>query len=88
MPINAVALDTDAALAMAMAYNETDSINGWHQLVFAPSVNRAAVFAQARLNKQWPPNGIPPARAMAEQLPPAEEEPPAPAVPRTSRKRK
>jgi hypothetical protein len=63
LPINAMALDTDGALALAMAYNERDTINGWHQLIFASGIDRAAVFAQARLNRQWPPNGVPPSRA-------------------------
>jgi hypothetical protein len=65
MPIDAVALDQPAALQMAMWYNERDTINGWHQLIFASGIDRAAVFAQARLNRQWPPNGIPPSQTMS-----------------------
>jgi hypothetical protein len=58
MPINAVALDVDAALQMAMWYNEEDTINGWHHLHFAPGIDREAVMAQARHKKRWP-NGEP-----------------------------
>jgi hypothetical protein len=47
-PIDAVALDDEAALAMAMAYEETNTIGGWHQLHFAPGIDRNAVLAQAR----------------------------------------
>jgi hypothetical protein len=54
LPINAIALDTDGALAMAMAYEEHATINGWHQLHFDPSVDREAVLAQARHLKRWP----------------------------------
>jgi hypothetical protein len=57
-PINAVALDEEAALAMAMAYDETNTIGGWHQLHFAPGIDRAKVLAQARHKKRWP-NGEP-----------------------------
>ena len=46
------------ALAMAMAYEETNSIGGWHQLHFAPGIDRDAIFATARHKKQWP-NGEP-----------------------------
>jgi hypothetical protein len=59
-----VALDDAAALAMAMAYEETNTIGGWHQLHFAPGIDRNAVLAQARHAKRWP-NGEP-APAMAE----------------------
>jgi hypothetical protein len=54
MPINSVAQDEDAALQMAMWYNEEDSINGWHQLHFASGIDRDKIFAQARHNKRWP----------------------------------
>jgi hypothetical protein len=57
-PINAMALDEQSALAMAMAYEEHASICGWHHLHFAPGIDREAVFAQARHNKRWP-NGMP-----------------------------
>jgi hypothetical protein len=60
MPTTVMALDTDSALQMAMWYEERDTINGWHSLHFAPGIDRQAILAQARLNKQWPPNGIPP----------------------------
>jgi hypothetical protein len=57
-PINAMALDDDAALEMAMAYDERDTINGWHQLHFAPGIDREKILAQARHKKRWP-NGEP-----------------------------
>ena len=57
-PLNARALDEDAAMALFMAYDEAATIGGWHQLHFHPSIDRAAVFAQARHNKRWP-NGEP-----------------------------
>jgi len=63
-PLNARALDEDAAMALFMAYDEAATIGGWHQLHFHPSIDRAAVFAQARHNKRWP-NGEP-APTMAE----------------------
>jgi hypothetical protein len=58
LPINAVALDDEAALQMAMWFNEEDTINGWHQLHFAPGIDREAIFAKARHKKRWP-NGEP-----------------------------
>jgi hypothetical protein len=58
LPINAVALDAEAALQMCMWYEETASIGGWHQLHFHPSVDREAVMAQARERRRWP-NGPP-----------------------------
>ena len=58
LPLNAMALDEDAALQMAMWYEETDSIGGWHQLHFAPGIDRDKIFAQARHKKKWP-NGEP-----------------------------
>ena len=58
MPINAMALDTAAATQMATWYEETDTINGWHQLHFHHSIERQQVLAQARHNKRWP-NGEP-----------------------------
>jgi hypothetical protein len=64
MPINATALDEDAAVQMAMWYNEEDTINGWHQLHFAPGIDREAIFAQARHLKRWP-NGEPAQQAIA-----------------------
>ena len=62
-PIDAVALDEDAALAMA--YEETNSIGGWHQLHFAPGIDRDKIFAQARHKKRWP-NGEPAQQAIAD----------------------
>jgi len=57
-PINAVALDDDAALAMAMAYDESATIGGWHEIHFGPGIDREAIFAKARHKKRWP-NGEP-----------------------------
>jgi len=68
LPINAVALDDDAALQMCMWYEETDTIGGWHQLHFAPGIDREAVMAQARHNKRWP-NGVPSNLAVKEEKP-------------------
>ena len=53
-PLNAMALNEDAALQMAMWYDEVL----WHQLHFAPGIDREAIFAQARHEKRWP-NGVP-----------------------------
>ena len=58
LPINAVALDTAAATQMATWYEETDTINGWHQLHFHHSIDRQQVLATARHKKRWP-NGVP-----------------------------
>ena len=72
LPINAVALDEDAALTMAMWYEESASIGGWHQLHFAPGIDRDAIFATARHKKRWP-NGEPsPSRTMSGPSFPAE----------------
>jgi hypothetical protein len=68
MPINSVAQHEDAALQMCMWYEETDSIGGWHQLHFAPGIDRDAVMAKARHNKRWP-NGVPSNRAVKEEKP-------------------
>jgi hypothetical protein len=57
-PITAMALDDDAALAMAMAYEEDATICGWCHLHFAPGIDRDAILAQARHKKRWP-NGEP-----------------------------
>ena len=54
MPMNATALDEEAALQMCMWYEEAATIGGWHQLHFAPGIDRDAVMAQARHNKRWP----------------------------------
>jgi hypothetical protein len=54
MPINAMAQDSASALQMAMWYEERDTINGWHQLHFAPGIDREAVMAKARDLKRWP----------------------------------
>jgi hypothetical protein len=58
MPINAAALDHEAALQMCMWYEETDTVGGWHQLLFHPNIDREAIMAQARHKKRWP-NGEP-----------------------------
>jgi hypothetical protein len=84
LPITAVALDDDAALAMAMAYNEEDTIGGWHQLHFAPGIDREAILAQARHKKRWP-NGEP-TRAMADYTHPPQEEKPQEEKPRRRRR--
>jgi hypothetical protein len=83
-PIDATALDPDAAMVMAMAYEEFASIGGWHQLHFAPSVNREAVFATARHKKKWP-NGEP-TQAMADYTHPPQEEKPQEEKPRRRRR--
>jgi hypothetical protein len=62
MPVNALALDEEAALQMAMSYEESASIGGWHSLHFAAGIDREAILAQARHNKQWP-NGPPALKA-------------------------
>ena len=54
MPLNATALDEEAALQMCMWYEEAASIGGWHQLHFAAGIDREAVRARARHNKRWP----------------------------------
>ena len=54
LPINAMALDEEAALQMCMWYEEAASIGGWHQLHFAAGIDREAVMARARHNKRWP----------------------------------
>jgi hypothetical protein len=66
MPINAVALDDDAALQMCMWYDEAATIGGWHHLHFAPGIDREAIFAQARHNKRWP-NGMPSPLSLSSQ---------------------
>ena len=53
-PLNAMALNEDAALQMAMWYDE----ELWHQLHFAPGIDREAILATARHKKRWP-NGVP-----------------------------
>ena len=58
MPLDAGALDEESALQMCMWYDESATIGGWHQLHFAPGIDRKAVLAQARHNKRWP-NGVP-----------------------------
>jgi len=74
MPINAVALDDEAALQMAMWYEETDTINGWHHLLFVPGIDREKIFAQARHKKRWPKGE--PTQAMADYAHPHQEEKP------------
>jgi hypothetical protein len=79
-PINAMALDEESALAMAMAYNETDTINGWHQLHFAPGIDRDKIFAQARHKKRWP-NGMPTtSQSISERKDPTDAEVPTQAI--------
>jgi hypothetical protein len=68
LPLNAVALDEEAALQMCMWYEESASIGGWHQLHFAPGIDREAVRAQARHKKRWP-NGVPSNFAVKDQKP-------------------
>jgi hypothetical protein len=80
-PLNATALDTDAAMAMLRWYPE----ELWHRLVFAPGIDRDTILARARYNKRWP-KGVP---SQTTTQPISE----APTVvkeekPRTSRKRK
>ena len=53
-PLNATALDTDAAMAMLRWYPE----ELWHRLVFAPGIDRDTILARARYNKRWP-KGVP-----------------------------
>ena len=84
LPINAVALDEDAALTMAMWYEESASIGGWHQLHFAPGIDRDAIFATARHKKKWP-NGEP-TQAMADYTHPPQEEKPQEEKPRRRRR--
>jgi hypothetical protein len=57
-PINAVALDEDAALQMCLWYEESATIGGWHHLHFAPGIDRDAIMAKAAEAKRWP-NGRP-----------------------------
>ena len=80
-PINAVALDEESALAMAMAYEERDSINGWHPLHFAPGIDRDKIFAQARHKKRWP-NGEPQttSQTISERKEPTDAEVPTQAI--------
>jgi hypothetical protein len=57
-PIDAIALDEEAALALAMAYEEHATICGWSHMHFHPSIDRNAILDQARHKKRWP-NGEP-----------------------------
>jgi hypothetical protein len=66
LPLNAVALDEEAALQMCMWYEETATIGRWHQLHFAPGIDREAVMAKARDLKRWP-TGRPSPRALSSQ---------------------
>ena len=54
LPLNAMALDEDAALQMCLWYDEAATIGGWHQLHFHPSVDREAIMTKARDLKRWP----------------------------------
>ena len=54
MSINAIALDEEAALQMCMWYEESATIGGWHQLHFAPGIDRKAVMARAAEARRWP----------------------------------
>ena len=58
LPIVAMATDPPAALQMAVWYDEAATVGGWHQLHFAPGIDREAVLAKARHKKRWP-NGEP-----------------------------
>jgi hypothetical protein len=58
LPIVAMALDDDAALQMCMWHEESNTIGGWHEIHFAPGIDREAIFAKARHQKRWP-NGEP-----------------------------
>jgi hypothetical protein len=58
LPINAMALDDEAALQMCMWYDEAATIGGWHHLLFGPGIDHEAIKAQARHKKRWP-NGMP-----------------------------
>jgi hypothetical protein len=53
-----MAMDEDAALAMCMAYEETNTIAGWNHLQFAHGVDHEAIKAKARHMKRWP-HGMP-----------------------------
>jgi len=52
MPINAMALDQEAALQMCKWFDQ----DLWHRLIFHRSLDRDAIVAEAR--KRWP-NGVP-----------------------------
>jgi hypothetical protein len=54
LPINAMALDDEAALQMCMWYDEAATIGGWHHLLFGPGIDHEAIKAQARHKKRWP----------------------------------
>jgi hypothetical protein len=58
LPINAMALDDDAALRMCMWYEETATICGWNHLHFADGIDHEAIKEKAREMKRWP-NGRP-----------------------------
>jgi hypothetical protein len=58
LPINAMALDDEAAHQMCLWYDESNSIGGWHELRFAHHIDHEAVKAKARHAKRWP-NGEP-----------------------------
>jgi hypothetical protein len=65
LPINAMALDDEAALQMCMWYDEADTIGGWHHLLFGPGIDHEAIKAKARHKKRWP-NGEPAQQAIAD----------------------
>jgi hypothetical protein len=54
LPINAMALDEEAAHQMCLWYDEAASIGGWHALHFHHSIKRDAVLAKARHEKRFP----------------------------------
>jgi hypothetical protein len=51
---------------MATWYEETDTINGWHQLHFHHSIDREQVMATVRDQKRWP--GGPPAQTTSQPI--------------------
>jgi hypothetical protein len=54
MPINAMALDQEAALQTCKWFDQ----DLWHRLIFHRSLDRDAILAEAALRKRWP-NGVP-----------------------------
>jgi hypothetical protein len=57
LPINAMALDDDAALQQCFWREETDTIAGWNHLAFAHGIDHETIKAQARHLKRWPNGG-------------------------------
>jgi hypothetical protein len=50
IPLNAMALDEDAALMMLTWYPEEQ----WHRLHFAPGIDLDAIKTRAAASKRWP----------------------------------